>query len=115
MEIFTKLHDMETKTQQDIYLQSLMDVSPVNRQRSRPGFSSAKPKSFVVKYHIMHNGVCTKICKNGFMKSYRCTSKQCYRLSHLLQLSKTPVDKRGRNVSVNAIPGTVIREMHKRP
>ena len=106
--IFTKLHDMETKTQQDVYLQSLMEVSPVNRPRSRPGSSSTKPKSVVVKYHIMHNGVRTKICKNGFMKSYGCTSKQCYRLSHLLQLSKTPIDKRGRNVSGNAIPGTVI-------
>nr|XP_047127160.1 uncharacterized protein LOC124808091 [Hydra vulgaris] len=61
VEIFTKLHDMETKTQQGIYLQSLMKISPVICQRSRPGSASAKPKSSVVTI------LCTILCTMGFV------------------------------------------------
>ncbi|XP_046662908.1 uncharacterized protein LOC124355798 [Homalodisca vitripennis] len=52
IEIFSKLHNMTTKVEQDIFIQSLMEVSPVERERSRPGSSSEKPKAFSVSYSI---------------------------------------------------------------
>lgn len=102
---------MTTKVEQDIFIQSLMEVSPVERERSRPGSSSEKPKAFSVSYSILHNGKRTKVCKNGFMTTYGYTPKQCYRLSHLLQVNEIPTDNRGKNVSGNAIPGSVLTRL----
>lgn len=99
---------MKTKTEQDIYIQSLMEICPVERERSRPGSSSEKPRNFNVKYHIVHNGTRKKICKKAFLKTYGYTPKQCYRLSHLLQVNETPTDNSGKNCSGNAIPGSVL-------
>ena len=69
IEIFSKLHNMETKTEQDIYNQSLMEVCPVERERPRPESSTTKPRAFNVKYHILHDGIRTKVCKKEFMKT----------------------------------------------
>ncbi|XP_072399201.1 uncharacterized protein [Diabrotica undecimpunctata] len=111
IEIFAKLHNMTTKTEQDIYIQSVMEVSQIARERPRSSSSTAKPKAFSVIYYVVHNGKRTKVCKNGFMKTYGYTAKQCYRLSHLLQLNETATDNRGKNVSGNAIPGSVLSKL----
>lgn len=111
IEIFAKLHNMTNKTEQDIYIQSLMEINQIERERPRPGSATGKPKAFSVNYYILHNGKRTKVCKNGFMKTYGYTTKQCYRLSHLLQLNETPTDKRGQNVSGNSIPGSVLARL----
>lgn len=111
IDVFTHLHNLESKTEQDIYIQSLMEVYPVERERPRPESSTSKPKSFSVKYHILHDGTRTPVCKKAFMTTYGYTSKQCYRLSHLLQLNETPIDKRGKNVSGNAIPGSILSRL----
>lgn len=108
MKIFTKLYNMQTKTEQDIYIQSLMEICPIERERPRPEASSRKPRNFNVRYHVVHNGIRTQVCKEGFLQTYGYTSKQCTRLANLLQRNETPTDKRGTNVSGNAIPGSVL-------
>lgn len=70
MEIFTKLYSMQTKTEQDIYIQSLMEICPIERERPRPEAFSRKPRNFNVRYHVVHNGIRTKVCKEGFLQTY---------------------------------------------
>lgn len=111
MEIFAKFYNMENKTQYDIYIQSLMEICPIERQRPRPASSSRKPRNFNVKYHVVNNGVRTQVCREGGFQTYSYTSKQCTRLSNLLQRNETPTDNRGGNFSGNAIPGSVISQL----
>lgn len=70
MEVFTKLYSMKTKTEQDIYIQSLMEICPIERERPRPEASSRKPRNFNVRYHVVHNGIRTQVCKEGFLQTY---------------------------------------------
>lgn len=51
IEMFAKFYNMETKTQQDINIQSLMEICLIERQRPRPASSSRKSRNFNVKYH----------------------------------------------------------------
>lgn len=100
---------MGSKTEQDVYLQSLMEIASVERERPRG--ESSKPREFNIRYHILHNGKRTRVCKKAFIQTYSCSPKRCYRLSHLLKNNTTPTDKRGKNVSGNAIPGSVISKI----
>jgi hypothetical protein len=39
---------MQTKDEQDVFLQSLMELEPVERKRQRPDFDKTKPKAFML-------------------------------------------------------------------
>lgn len=106
LEVFNSLHSLSSKTEQDIYIQSLMELEPIARKRPRSAGES-KPKAFNVKYCILLNGVRSRVCKKAFIQTYNYTKNQIERLSHLLQQNKTPEDKRGKGQSANTIPEIV--------
>ncbi|XP_050528134.1 uncharacterized protein LOC126898238 [Daktulosphaira vitifoliae] len=104
LQIFNHLYSFNSKTEQDIYIQSLMELEPIARPRPRSYGEKSKPKAFNVKYSIQLNGVRTVVYKKSFMQTYSYSKNQLERLSHLLQKNKTPEDKRGKGPSGNAIP-----------
>jgi hypothetical protein len=54
---------MRTKDEQDVRLQSLMELESVERKRQRPDFDKKKPKAFSVKYQFAYNGIRTDVNK----------------------------------------------------
>lgn len=88
IDIFNHLHGLSSKTEQDIYIQSLMELEPIARQRPRSDGEKSKPKSFNVNYSIRLNGLRTRVCKTSFFQTYNYSKNQLERLSHLLQKHK---------------------------
>ena len=100
--------NMDTKDQQDLHLQRLLETQPVSRRRGKIGMVNTKPKSLTVKYFVLNGNHRIGVCKQAYLSIHGVTKKRCERLVLLLKNNKSPKDMRGKNVSGNAIKGTVI-------
>lgn len=67
--------------------------------------------SFVYKLRV--NGEFFTVYKNVFIAIHGVTADRVRRLSFLLLNNKMPEDKRGKNISGNAIPGVICVEIHQ--
>ncbi|KAF2879843.1 hypothetical protein ILUMI_26327 [Ignelater luminosus] len=93
--------DMESKDQQDLHLQRLMEIQPVSQKGGRKkDIENSKPKSSTVEYVERR----IKVCKNAFLSIYG-VSKQLF---FPLKNYKSPRDLCGKNGSRNALKGNVI-------
>lgn len=102
-EIFARLHNMESKNEQDVYLQGLMNVHEVKRRRPRvPGSNRSNEKSFI--YNILIGDTKIQVCRATFLAVHGVSIKRVKRLQRLAILGKSPKDLRGHNVKGNAIP-----------
>jgi len=142
-DIWTTFYSMKDKNSQDIYLQSLIEKKEIKRrtkskilipiienrnetnnmavdeideeeleygdQNVQTNFK--RQNSFVYKLRV--NGEFFTVCKNVFMATHGVTADRVRRLSFLLLNNKMPEDKRGKNISGNAIPGNICVEIHQ--
>lgn len=70
LEMFNHLHSSNSKTEQDIFIQSMMELEPIIRTRPRKESSNSKPNDFNVKYNVQVRGKRTRVCKDGFKQAY---------------------------------------------
>lgn len=112
-EIFSKFYALETKNEQDAYLQALMECSKISRKRPRVNQNNAKPKSKSYKYFVSCSSGKYCVCKNTFVSIHGTTVDRVRRLANLLSLGKAPNDRRGKNTPGNAKPGRVVRQVEE--
>lgn len=113
-EIFVRLRTMDTKNEQDIFLQSLINSQDVQTHRPRKKGEEARPpreQSFT--YHVMVGDQKERVCLNAFKSLYGIKISRIRRLRTLLLAGKSPKDLRGKKLGTNAIPAAtrlLIRE-----
>lgn len=109
--MFNKLYQLETKDEQDIYLQGLIEKQPVARKRVRNVGGNNRAKSF---YHfVSHNQQRVKVCLGAFLSLHAVTVKRVKRLKRLLESNTTPRDNRGKNVKSNCLPECEIKRIRE--
>ncbi|CAH0564571.1 unnamed protein product [Brassicogethes aeneus] len=95
-ELFKNFYNLETKNEQDSYLQGLIDYRPISRRRPRVDANKARPKMYTFKYNIVTKEEKINVCKAAFLSLHCISSDRVRRVSDLLLLGKIPEDKRGR-------------------
>ncbi|XP_039285279.1 uncharacterized protein LOC120351551 [Nilaparvata lugens] len=110
LQVFSKFISLNTKNEQDCYLQTLMSTTEVKQRRRRktPEESSKPERGATFLYEISTPDGKHQVCKLAFMNIHSVTSERLRRLGNLLKAGKLPQDQRGRNVSGNAKPESVI-------
>lgn len=96
---------MNTKDEQDIYLQGLIEVMPIKQRRKRLEEGKNRSRSF--RHFLCVNGKRIKVCQNIFLTVHGVSAERLKRLKKLLCSNETPVDKRGKHPKGNAISGDV--------
>lgn len=108
---FNKLYQLETKDEQDIYLQSLTERQPVARKRSRNSGGYNKANSYF--HFVPLNQQRVKVCLAAFLSLHAVTVKRVKRLKKLLETNTTPRDKRGKSVKSNCLPESEIKRIRE--
>lgn len=100
---------MDTKDQQDTYLQGLMEIKTIARPRGRldANDNRAKSKKYSVFYNISSKGHRIPVCKNALLTIFKISTKRLRRISSLLAEGKSPRDMRGKNLKSHAIENEV--------
>ncbi|KAL4131009.1 hypothetical protein QTP88_008369 [Uroleucon formosanum] len=134
-DIWTKFYSMENKNSQDIYLQSLIEKKGIKRRTKYkmllPIIENRNETNNIVvdetddeeleygdqNVQTIFNDRTLLFINFGLMNVFIAThgviADRVRRLSFLLSNNKTPEDKRGKNISGNAIPGDICVEIHQ--
>lgn len=97
-------YKLPSKDEQDLYLQGLLELKPIQRRRPRVDRGADRNvKDNMIEYHAMVNLKRIKICKLGFCKLFNIGKKRVERIGSLLVTNVTPRDLRGK-----APPGVTI-------
>lgn len=94
--ILTTFLNLQTKDEQDLYLQSLIDVEEIKRRRPRKDEPRVNSKAF--KYHTLVGSSRVEVCFKAFLSLFSISKKRVERLRALKLSGQTPVDKRGHHV-----------------
>ncbi|XP_050298633.1 LOW QUALITY PROTEIN: uncharacterized protein LOC126737679 [Anthonomus grandis grandis] len=98
--IFQQFYTLSSKNEQDIFLQSLVDMMEVKQRRPRPGDKNIpKLKSF--KYYSFKGSSKVEICVTAFLNLYAITYKRIRRINTLSSQGKSPNDLRGKMPRAN--------------
>lgn len=105
--ILAKMNSFKDKNSQDSYLQSLIEVVDIKRER-KYNMDNPKVRAMNFRYHISIEGNRKKVCKNAFLSLHGVGEKHVRRLNHLLIVDAQPIDMRGKSVNSrhNVIPGS---------
>ncbi|KAK5639391.1 hypothetical protein RI129_011883 [Pyrocoelia pectoralis] len=107
-EIFARFYNMDTKTEQDIYLQGQIAIKEVARRRKRK--ENAKDRLRAYEHYITINQVRKKVCEAAFLSIHAVGRERLKRIKRLLISGEVPKDKRGTNAKANVV-GPEIREI----
>lgn len=113
--LIEKINSFGTKNEQDIYLQSRIELfTPKDTSKRTNDPAKAKPKSFSCKYFVEIGTEKRNVCKSAFLSLYGITVKRCRRLTELKKQNKIPQDQRGKAVGSrsNVIPGEYCVKIH---
>lgn len=102
-DIFKKLYVLNTKDEQDIYLQGLIEQRDVNRRSKQKNHQDTFRKNYSFFHFVIFNGKRTKVCLNAFLSLHGVSNKRIKRIKNLLVDNLTPKDKRGYNPKTHAI------------
>lgn len=120
IEIWNSFYLLQTKDEQDLYLQTLIEATGVKRRKKKNSDDTAscstqtpqaRSKTFV--YNVKINGKFRPVCKNVFLQIHGVSRDRVARLNSLLLRNQTPVDMRGKNRSGNAIDGNICVLLHE--
>lgn len=115
-EAFERLYGLATKDEQDLYLQGLVQAESVKtrrRRRSRTPRMEDSRRDTTFKYYILVGSERQTICKKAFLSLHSISNKRLQRIQQLLKAGVTPTDRRGKQVSANAIPATEKIRIHE--
>lgn len=101
---------MESKNEQDNYLQSLISTTEVKqRRRRKPGEESNKPdRGNCFIYEVSTPKGKHQVCLKAFANIHAITPGRIRRLNELLVSGKSPKDMRGKATSGNVTPANVV-------
>lgn len=105
-EIFVRLRSMDTKNEQDVFLQSMIDSRDCKQHRPRNQGEGSRPaheKSYT--YNVMVGEQRHQVCLEAFKSFYGIKISRIRRLRTLLLAGKSPKDLRGKKLGTNAITG----------
>lgn len=95
----SKFYNLNTKNEQDIYIQGLITCTGVKRRRLNAE-SSNRQKSF--KYSVVIGCEKKEVCLAAFLSLFGLTVARVKRIRYLLVKGLIPEDKRGKKKSANA-------------
>ncbi|CAH1968754.1 unnamed protein product [Acanthoscelides obtectus] len=95
-EISDRFYALETKNEQDAYMQVLIECSEISRKRPRVDQNNAKPKSKSYKYYVSSSSGKHRVSKKTFISTHGVIVDRVRRLSKLLSMGKPPNDRRGK-------------------
>lgn len=107
---FHELYSLSTKNEQDIFLQSLLQVKDIKKRRPRL-LENNKRRLCSFNYFIKVHDAKKRVCKKLFMSIYSIKNKALFRLQQLLQQGKIPQDQRGKQQNQKIIPVDVILQV----
>ncbi|CAG9782306.1 unnamed protein product [Diatraea saccharalis] len=111
---FDKLYSIESKNGQDIFLQSLISCTEIERRRPRVDDERSKSRFGSYTYYVEVNKKTLQVCKKAFMSIFAVSAKRIRRLSYLKQIGKVPKDGRGKEVtSRRAIDGNLCLKIRE--
>ncbi|CAH1106351.1 unnamed protein product [Psylliodes chrysocephalus] len=99
--ILNKLCQLETKDEQDIYLQGFIERRSVARKRARNPGGNSKSNTYFHFVPLNHQRV--KVCLAAFLNLHAARVKRVKRLKLLLESNTTPCDNRGKSVKSNCL------------
>lgn len=109
--IFDLLYNLDSKNEQDLHLQRMIEKCDVKQRRPRKGNESTQYEhSF--KYHVLLKGKKVQVCRVAFFRLYDVSDKKIRRIRNLLKAGETPRDKRGRTSPVNKKSPDVLKCIH---
>lgn len=131
-QIWDNFYSLDSKNTQDVYLQTLINRINVNKRtterrnevhqehsdieeedlRHEPNEPNFKRNNTFI-YQIRIDGKLITVCRNIFLKLHGVSTDRIKRICKLLTVNKTPVDKRGKKRSANAIPGNLCILIHE--
>lgn len=101
MSIFNRFYQLNSKNEQDIFLQGLIEIYDVNRKRPRSEKARINQNSF--KYNVLIDNMKQEVCLNAFLSLYAIPVKRVRRIRNLAVTGKSPCDNRGKCPSSNAL------------
>ena len=102
------MRSLETKNEQDVFLQSLITCIKVKIHRIRKeGAEGRVAHDFSFTYEVLVGDAKQKVCVDGFKSLYGIKISRIRRLRSLLVLGKSPKDLREKKLGTNAIRGNV--------
>ena len=101
IDIFKRVHDLPSKNEEDLYIQSLIEDHDVKRHRPRKDEPRQVDKMFT--YFAFVGKKKTEVCYKAFLSLHSITDKRVKRLRKLASEGKTPVDNRGKKQSANTL------------
>ena len=109
-ETYNKFIDLDTKNEQDAYLQSFIECRPIARKRRKLDEEiTSKPKSYSFVYSVSTSTGKIQVCKRAFLSVHGISAERVKRLCKLFSEGKSPKDLRGKNALGNAKPGHIIK------
>lgn len=105
-----KINSFQTKNEQDIFIQQLIEKKPVKTHRPRK--EGAIPRDYAFKYFIVIQTKKMVVCKKAFISIFGITENRVRRLSNLTVGSETPHDKRGQHPKANTTRPEVLKAIH---
>lgn len=103
--------DLQSKDEQDLHLQRMIEVT--NVKQHRPGIDDAAMRVRSFKYNVLLRETKTEVCREAFFKLYDVTDKRIKRIRKLLLEGKSPRDKRGRHPCSNKIGPNELLNIHE--
>lgn len=106
----SKVNSFQTKNEQDIFLQQLIEKKAVKTHRPRK--EGAVPRDYAFRYFIVTKSKNKVVCKKAFISIFGITENRVRRLCDLLVRSETPQDKRGQHPKANTTRPEILKAIH---
>lgn len=105
--LLDQFHEFDSKNEQDLHLQRLIEWSDIKRKR---GAIQKRKASFT--YFVLFKNTRTRICRNAFINLHVISQKRVFRICTLLTQNITPRDKRGYNVKSHVMAGETCKKIY---
>lgn len=109
--IFDSLYKLDSKNEQDLHLQRMIEKHDVKQRRPRKG-NESKQYDSSFKYYVLLQGKKIQVCRNAFFRLYDVTDKKIRRIRNLLKAGETPRDMRGKKSPSNKKTPDVLKLIH---
>ncbi|XP_046684818.1 uncharacterized protein LOC124370567 [Homalodisca vitripennis] len=107
VDVLNHFLNLNTKDQQDLFLQSLIDVNDIKHRRPRT--EDARTNCAAFTYHVMVGTDRVQVCFKAFLSLHSVTKKRVERIRALKMFGKSPVDKRGLHVKKSMSEETKLK------
>ncbi|XP_022197375.2 uncharacterized protein LOC111054627 [Nilaparvata lugens] len=97
IDILQRILNLPSKNEQDLFIQSLIEIHDVKQRRPRKD-DSARTVDKMYTYFVMVGNQRTPVCYKAFLSLLSISDKRVKRLRSLAKEGKNPLDKRERHL-----------------